>query len=391
MPTDRGPLLIVGASTRAAAESAASAGFEVYAIDRFGDTDLRDVAWATVIGNWDDDAKVLDAAAMMPAAPWLYTGAMENRPALIETLSSTRPLLGCPPEVALAVREPIQLADRLRKAGFRVPNARRDSTGLPRDGSWLQKPLASGGGLGIQRLVPGIAEDGRTWFQEWIGGRGASAVWLAGPNRSILVGVTRQVSEWTASGCEYTSSIGPITAPVEDREKLERLGEFLRIEFGLIGLYGADFIRRGREWYLVEVNPRPTASVEIHEWAHGRSLIEAQVRCCQGEAPDAPRSPPSIFAAKHVVRSPVLIDIPPNPDWTLTTDNLSPGLDRTVVQSILDRLQPRVSDRPQPGSMLAPGDPIVTLGLRARSLRDLHRNAAVPLAMLHDRLLGWAS
>src|SRR6185312_4121117 len=48
-------------------------------------------------------------------------------------------------------------------------------------------------------------------------------------------------------------------------------------EFGLRGVCGIDFIARGATPYAIEVNPRPTASMELVERATGRSIWLAHV------------------------------------------------------------------------------------------------------------------
>ena len=61
---------------------------------------------------------------------------------------------------------------------------------------------------------------------------------------------------------------------------------------GLNGLIGLDFRLSGDQFWLTEVNPRYTASVEVLELASGRSVLNAlQVNCTQLNAP--PSSPGS--------------------------------------------------------------------------------------------------
>lgn len=67
-------LVVVGASVRAIAGSAARAGFIVHAADLFGDLDLRELA-ATVETVRPYPAGLPAAIAAFPPAPWIYTGA----------------------------------------------------------------------------------------------------------------------------------------------------------------------------------------------------------------------------------------------------------------------------------------------------------------------------
>ena len=83
-------LLILGASARAAAASAVRAGLAPRAIDLFADADLRAICSAAQV---DDYPEGLFAAAIeAPAAPWMYTGGLENYPRLVDDLAARRPL-----------------------------------------------------------------------------------------------------------------------------------------------------------------------------------------------------------------------------------------------------------------------------------------------------------
>ena len=54
--------------------------------------------------------------------------------------------------------------------------------------------------------------------------------------------------------------------------------------FGLVGWFGVDYVLRDGNPWPVEINPRYTASLEIHELASGRSLLAEHRRACEGDA-----------------------------------------------------------------------------------------------------------
>jgi len=96
-------LLIMGASVRSFAVSAARAGFEVHAADLFADLDLRAVA-ATVRSPRPYPDGLPTAVASQPAGAVAYTGAVENHPTVIAAIARDRPLAGCLPAAIEAVR-----------------------------------------------------------------------------------------------------------------------------------------------------------------------------------------------------------------------------------------------------------------------------------------------
>jgi predicted ATP-grasp superfamily ATP-dependent carboligase len=97
--------------------------------------------------------------------------------------------------------------------------------------------------------------------------------------RSLLLGVTHQFEggSFGAPEFHYCGSMGPV-APIP--AGVHRLGDILVQEFSLRGLFGVDFVYRvdpetGRDaCFLLEVNPRYTASVEVLERAFGIGLLD---------------------------------------------------------------------------------------------------------------------
>src|SRR5436190_4686189 len=144
------PLGIVGASTRAAAASAVRAGFQPLAADLFADADLRQIATATRIRPYPEG--LLDWLRTIEPPAWMYTGALENHPELVDQMAWIAPLAGNPGEVLARVRSPWELGDTLRNAGLLFPETRRSADGLPRDGTWLVKTYHGASGSGVRVL-----------------------------------------------------------------------------------------------------------------------------------------------------------------------------------------------------------------------------------------------
>jgi predicted ATP-grasp superfamily ATP-dependent carboligase len=67
----------------------------------------------------------------------------------------------------------------------------------------------------------------------------------------------------------YAGNVGPVPVAGDLCEALLRIGRALGEQCGLLGLFGVDFIlHEGRPW-VVEVNPRYPASVEVLELSTG--------------------------------------------------------------------------------------------------------------------------
>ncbi len=274
---DGPPLVIVGASVRAMAASATRAGFRVFAADLFGDHDLRAVAAdVTTVEPYPDG--IATAIARYPRAPVIYTGAIENYPSVIASLAAHRPLAGCGAEAVTQVRDVHLLAQAVREAGLFFPETRRAPEGLPDDGTWLVKPVASAGGRGIRPWF-GQETDGATrLWQKRVSGGHVSVGYLLHAGQPRIVAVSRQLvgRGWCrASPFAYCGSIDLDVTTLDAVVALQvtRLGKLLAGHFGLVGLVGADLVVDAwkRVW-VIEINPRPTASMELTERAIDSSL-----------------------------------------------------------------------------------------------------------------------
>lgn len=272
------PLLIVGASTRAAAFSALRAGLQPWCADLFGDADLQACCrtWTLAAKEYPDGC--LQAAREAPPGPWIYTGGLENRPRLIGRLTRLRTLWGNGAAVLAIVRLPLALAELLHNAGIPCPAVKlRPPPSRP--GRWLVKPLTGAGGAGIRFHSTGIhsVSRQRLYYQEFIEGDACAAVYLGdGAGAARLLGVTRQLigELWLhAAPFQYCGSLGPLPLAEPVREALVQLGNALVKGSGLRGLFGVDFILRDGVPWPVEINPRYSASLEVLEYAGDFSAL----------------------------------------------------------------------------------------------------------------------
>src|SRR5262245_55257120 len=110
-------VLIAGVSTRAAAYSAARAGFAVTAIDAFGDLDhhpsVNVLSIPRDLGEPFSARAVVRAAAAVDCDAIVYVANFENHPSAVEALAAGRALWGNPPEILRRVRDPVLLARAL--------------------------------------------------------------------------------------------------------------------------------------------------------------------------------------------------------------------------------------------------------------------------------------
>jgi|SRR5262245_11363563 len=276
MPT----ITIVGASARAAAASARRAGITPWCADLFGDADLRAmVPDAVRCPAGEYPRGLLDILHDAPDCPWLYTGGLENHPNLVRRMAAIRPLWGNGANALASSRSPFVVERILREEGLPGPEARAADAELPDYCRWLRKPLRGSAGQGISFAEPTHRDETTSpahYYQQFVEGDAMSAVFVRAREEVRLLGVTEQLigESWlNAPPFRYAGSIGPIQVNDDLRHDLLRIGRALGERCGLLGLFGVDFILHdGRPW-VVEVNPRYTASIEVLERASGTAVL----------------------------------------------------------------------------------------------------------------------
>jgi predicted ATP-grasp superfamily ATP-dependent carboligase len=340
-------VLIVGASTRAAAFSAARAGLRPRCLDLFADADL---AALCPVDRFDPDRDADDLerlAASTACDAWFYTGSMEARPDLVERLSRIVPLLGNGPDVLRRVRDPWAVAEALRSEGLPTP---RLAETAPTTGRWLAKSIVTAGGLGL-RWADEAGSVAPSHFQEYVEGPTLSGLFVAAAGRSRLVGVARQFQGAPAAPFLYRGGVAPWPVSNEASSEVRRIGATLARRFALVGLFGVDFVlAEGRPW-VVEVNPRHTASVELFEYAARRSLMRDHVRACVDREIGAESIGGGDVVGKRVVYA----------RRRLTFPAISPP------PFADDFREPPFADVPRPGTVIEPGEPILTAFARGGS------------------------
>jgi uncharacterized protein len=350
-------LVIVGASARAAAFSALRAGLRPWCADLFADTDLVARCPVVRLSPHNYPHGFFDVLQTAPKVPWIYTGGLENRPALVERMARLAPLWGNSPESLHLCRDPHFVAQLVERHALPVPVVRRLDEGEPPAGAWLLKPRASAGGTGIRRWQPGMPLPPRPSafvFQQFIQGEACSAVFVAAAGEVALLGVTRQLvgTPWlNAEAFHYCGSVTFLPPPLLVTQ-LQRLGQVLARGCGLQGLFGLDFIVRDGSPYCIEINPRYTASVEVVEAAWGVAALEWHRRVFDPTAPSVRTFPGwRGSVGKAILFARTTFAFPERGPWH--EGGLSPP-----------HALPPFADIPAPGEKIEAGHPICTLFAR---------------------------
>jgi predicted ATP-grasp superfamily ATP-dependent carboligase len=347
------PLIILGASARAAAQSAIRAGYRPWCVDLFADRDLQAL---TTVRQCPAASYPMGLLSLLdeapPDAPVLLTGALENYPNFLKALAFERPLFGSSVQAITQVRDPKAFLSLPKQYGLRIPavktaagpvhRLKQMTLGAMTRQRFLVKPCASAGGQGIDWWGPEQSIGRAHYIQQYIRGQPLSAVYRADGWSAQWLGATEQfVGEPTfgADGFRYCGSIGPMPLSETARRALAQLGVVLTQQYDLRGIFGVDLVMdwRGRLW-PVEINPRYPASTEIVEQITGRaalqSLREHHSRKQKQTQRPAQTHGKALLFARHPAQAPDLYE-----QWP----------------------DHAIADVPSPGQPLAPGKPICTI------------------------------
>ena len=239
---------------------------DAIAFDLFGDRDLR----AARVMKRRSLSALVDAAVEEPPGAVIYGASFENHPKLVERLAERHRLLGNPPETLRAVRDPVRLGAALGD----LPYPRTTLT-APSSGRWLRKPLRGGGGIRVREWRGGALRPG-TFLQEHIDGVPCSAAAVGDGNDAVVLGLSEQLvgmRTFGVRGHRWCGNLVPPRVPLP-LHQAQAICSRLAAAFGLRGLFGVDFVWDGERAWTVEVNPRPTASLEAIEAAYGVRVFE---------------------------------------------------------------------------------------------------------------------
>ena len=347
-------------------------GHRVVAFDLFGDLDLRRSASRVVTPSELGGGglrTLVGAAATEAASGVVYGASFENHPALVARLAERRALLGNTPGTLRAVRDPARVGAALRDAG--VPYPRTFVTTPPEPSRrWLRKPLRGGGGTRVREWRGG-ALPGGAFVQERIDGLACSAAAVADGVDAVVLGLTEQLvgrRAFGVRGYRWCGNIAPPRLPAGEREALlaqaRAICSCLAGAFALRGLFGVDFVWDGERAWTIEVNPRPTASLEA---IGGVNAFGAHLEACAGKLPRVEAAHRG-SAGKAVLFATGAVVVGDSERW----------------------LERGLRDVPHPGERIAAGRPICTVVAQAATPEDvlaqLEEQAACLRAELEPRV-----
>lgn len=388
------------------AASARRAGYQVCAVDYFGDQDLKRLCLENqsilkqrigeTCGQLDKDfspealfqlAKGLMRKVEIDAV--LLSSGLDDSPEALLELDDLIPMLGNHPNVIKMVRDKMKFFQEIERLGILHPEtAIAENLEEARGGAKnigypvMIKPSRGFGGVGIrkaenpQELEQAFQEasllDEKVLIQEYISGIAASASLISSANGAVTLTLNEQLLGMREMGQRepfgYCGNVVPLQVNEAVADRCKGIAERVASHFNLVGSNGIDLvISKEGVPYVVEVNPRFQGTLECVERTLNVNIVKAHVEACvQGKLPILEKNP-SAFCVRLILFAPR----------------------RSVVPDL--SVSEEVRDIPLPGVIVEKGEPVCSIVVeeanRESSLRKAMTTAESIRKLLQPRRL----
>jgi predicted ATP-grasp superfamily ATP-dependent carboligase len=342
--SDKVSLIVAGITARALAVGARRAGFVVIAFDAFGDLDTREACCETVVledaiggfANVDLMAALAGRARDHAAIGFIYGAGFDDCPQRLEQVGTTTPILGSSPKAMARAKDPRFFAQACAEANLAHPEIAFETPDAT--SRWLIKRRGGSGGLHVRAGAGDRLHGADEYWQRYIESRSISLLFVRDSRALTPIAWSEQ---WTAPCAQapfrYGGAAGPIEGPSDLLDRLAALTNAL----GVRGLASADFLDDGERHWLLEVNPRAGATLDLFDEDADPLLARHLAALADKSLPPLRSRSPMASQIVYAERS---FAVPTRewPDW--------------------------VADRPAPGTRISNGSPICTVSAAGRDV-----------------------
>ncbi len=322
-------------------------GYEVIAVDLYADSDTKAMARESVklsglnLKNIRHSVESLKRRYRLTDV--IYGSGFESYPESLIFLQNELRIIGNSPAVFNAVQDKRFFFQRLDELRINYPAV---SYTCPLNHSqWLVKPYHGEGGIGVRRYSSNLRIDSQSvYWQRYIVGDTLSVLFVSTQESVRIVGFQRQLVYDKNAPHEFLFA-GVVSYPnlsVEIKELIQGWVVRLALRLELRGLNSMDFIVSGRQCYVLEINARPSSSMQLY----GHDLITAHIESVTRGSLDVDVDA-EVFCGYKIVYA------------------------DSEIRIISDRWPKWVADRPSKGSIIGQGEPICSIIARANTYQQL--------------------
>jgi len=359
--------LIISQSGRALAASAKRAGIDVHVIDLFADEDTVEntLSNTTVTGlsGGNNPEALIDIAAEYesnnPNLSMLIGSGFEECPELLAQLEQRFSVIGNHSSVVRQLKDPTTFFEKLEELALPYPDyftSVDDTT----QGDFLIKTVGGVGGGHVRHYKNDQSLVATSYLQALLGGKNYSATFIADGQSFYVLGfnetwVCKENNNFTFAGAVSNVNLSNALC----QQVIAAIRQLV-IVFELNGLCGLDFIiEESGQYFILEVNPRPTATFELYETK--QSLFAQHIAAFHGEMtkPELDQSQSRALGLLYAGESITI----PRLDWPQW-----------------------VTDRPKAGKQIAKGEPVCTVHAEGLSVKNVKQQLKTRLTTLRESL-----
>jgi methenyltetrahydromethanopterin cyclohydrolase len=282
------PLLIVAQSARYLAEAAARSGYQVWAADCFADSDTLAVCERFIriesLANPQRLLKQIIELSRGQSCLLIAGTGVELFYPLLEQLPVHIQWRGNPVQTLRITQQSAQFFALLDKAKIPYPETLWSYPKQPAD--YVLKRDQTWGGTYIQSATQPLAEQG--YYQRRIDGESVSVLILADGKSCHLLSIHQQQNRPDSFQRDYLQR--PVMLSESLLQQLKQTSQKLATLCELRGLNSIDFIVDKQCCLVLEINPRPSASVEFLSGDY--PLLDWHISACKTHIdPPEPKAP----------------------------------------------------------------------------------------------------
>lgn len=382
-------LLVVGVDISSAAYSAEKAGYEVYAVDHYGDQDLRAVCneCLSIIKQKkghscgffanDYNPEILLNLAKNIVEKHEVDGivigsGLEDNTNVLRELHDLTPIIGNPPATIEKVRDKHTFFKELERLNVPCPTSKvavglEAAKRIAKDIGYpiVCKPIVGFGGTAIRKAkdqkeledaFKNISKNNKTiLIQKYIRGKPTSVSLLSTNNAVTSLTVNEQLLGLEETGQTepfgYCGNIVPLSESKSVIDKCKEVSEKVVRHFNLIGSNGVDITLSDGVPYVVELNPRFQGTLECVERVTQLNLMRCHVQSCLEEKLPKLMKESDEFWIRLILFSP---ERSVTPDFSVFKE---------------------VRDVPLEGAVIEKGEPLCSVILMASSRKTIMRKS----------------
>jgi len=269
-------IIIAAIACRPYVQAAVACGYTVVAIDGFADVEVSNLTescyqldFSNGQLNMHQLMQVLNGLDLQQFVGFCYGAGFENEPAMLLRINALLPVIGNLEQEVSRCKAPdnfFSLCDQLQvpypKVIFNLPS---------NPAGWLRKEIGASGGAHVKQLdYLQENEVDAGYYQQFQQGKPVSCLFIASEHDKQeplvqIIGFNEQfVNPCRDSPFRYGGAVSNIDISEMAKVRFEHYVNQLSKAIGLVGLNSCDAICDGDRIYVLEINPRLSATMDLY-------------------------------------------------------------------------------------------------------------------------------